>query len=185
MKEEVLKKGPLAMMFEKAVLIFASTPPYNYNPCQKIIDGVYEGEKIAEYLNFELTCPECKPIVEIDRNHQCDHRLGWRPAMHDPEVIGIAKAACGDDDTFQREFMSTVISSADQYINNKYLEHMANSDWFEFKKPPDYIFVSVDPATNGMDMDGVRSFCAFVTCCMVDGVAVVIYIYIHIRYMFL
>lgn len=173
-KPETIRTGPLAMLLQKAVLIFASTPEVNENPCEHIIDGEFNGEKICEYVNFELTCPDCKPICEKNPAHLCDHRPGWRNAMHDPEIIGILQVAIGDADSFQREVMGTQMTSSTRFIPKEYTENMEAAGWYNFKKPPDYIFFSCDPNGSTLNWDDAeRSYYAMVAFAVVEGQVVV------------
>ena len=172
------------MLLQKAVLIFASTPPIGESPCENIKTGISEmdGQPICEVINFELTCPDCKVIAEAIPSHVCDHRIGWRPPMHDPEIMAILKAAYGDADHFSREIMGTQVTLANRYIPKEYIENLEKNDWYDFQKPPDYLFISIDPATNSLNLDGIRSFFAMVTACVVDAqtiVTIYLYIYIH------
>ena len=171
------------MLLQKACLIFASTPAVHESPCIHIKEGVskLDGERICEVINFELTCPECKKIAEINPEHVCDHRIGWRPPMHDPEIIAIAEAAYGNVDHFQREIMGTQVSIANKYIHKESIERLKNDDWYDFKKSPEYLFIAIDPATNSISYDNIRSFFAIVTACMIDGqVVVTLYTYIYL-----
>jgi hypothetical protein len=174
----------MAMMLQKAVMIFASTPAIGESPIEHIKTGVSKltGEPICEVVNFELTCPECKLIQESLTTHVCDHRAGWRPPMHDPEILAILEAAYGPDtDHFSREIYGTQVSLANRYIPKNYIENIERADWYDFKESPDYIYISIDPATNSLHLDGIRSFFAMVTACIVDAQAIVsLYIYIHI-----
>ena len=78
-KPETLRSGVLPMLMQGAVIIYASTPDYGANPCDSIINGMWQGEPITEYVNFKLTCDVCEPIAEIDEDYVCYHRIGWRP----------------------------------------------------------------------------------------------------------
>jgi len=171
------------MLLQKACLIYASTPAIHESPCVHIKEGVskLDNEPICEVINFELTCPECKKIAEINPAHVCDHRIGWRPPMHDPEIVAIAEAAYGNVDHFQREIMGTQVTLANKYIHKEHIKRLRTDDWYEFKAPPDYIMMAIDPATNSLNLDNIRSFFAIVTSCVVDGqivVKLIIYIYI-------
>lgn len=185
-KIETIRTGPLAMLLQKAVLIFASTPEIYENPCEGIINGEYNGEKICEYINFELTCPECRIICEKNQFHVCDHRSGWGSAMRDQEITAISQVAYGNNDSFQREIMGTQMTSSCRYIPKEYIENLEAPVWYTFKKPPDYLFFSCDP--NGSSIyweDAQRSFYAMVVIAMVDGQAIVKYIYIYQYYFFI
>ena len=177
-KPETIRSGPLAMLLQKAVLIFASTPEINGNPCRGITEGEFQGEKVCEYVNFELTCPDCKLICEKNPSHVCDHRPGWRSVMHDPEIIGILQVAMGDPDSFQREVMGTQTTSSIAFIDREYIERLHTVDWYNFKQPPDAIFFCVDPNGASIHWDNAeRSYYAMLSFAIVDGQAVVIFFF--------
>lgn len=173
-KPETIRTGPLAMLLQKAVLIFASTPEINADPCRGIIEGEFQGEKICEYVNFELTCPDCKLICEKNPAHMCEHRQGWRSVMHDPEIVGILKVAMGDDDSFQREVMGTQMMSSSAFIPKEYVESLQQSKWYTFSRRPDYLFFSCDPNGSSLHWENAeRSFYAMVCFAVIDGQAIV------------
>ena len=178
-KEETLRNGPLAMLLQEAVLLFASTPEMHEDPCAGIINGVYHGERICEFLNFKLICPDCELIRERNRSHLCDHRAGWRP-IEDPDLIGMIQVAYGNPESFEREVMAAQVMDTRRFIPNAYLEAMESSDWYRFSRPPDYIFVGIDPGTNSLNFEeGKRSFFGMVTACIVDGQFIVSVSFVH------
>lgn len=178
-KEETLRSGVLPMLMQGAVIIYASTPDYGSNPCESIINGMFQDEPITEYVNFKLTCDLCAPIADIDQDYVCYHRIGWRPPMQDPEIVGITQAAFGNADAFQREVMANQIRTVDSYVRKPYIDHMHASAWFKFEVPPDEIFIAVDPASNSLNWDeGSRSYLGIVSGCFVDGQLVVSFIYV-------
>jgi hypothetical protein len=177
-KPETIRSGPLAMLLQKAVLIFASTPEINDDPCKGIIEGEYNGEKICEYVNFELTCPDCKLICEKNPAHLCDHRQGWRSVMHDPEIVGILQVAMGSPNDFQREVMGTQMTSSSSFIPKEYIESLQQSKWYTFPRRPDYLFFSCDPNGSSLHWENAeRSFYAMVCFAVMDGQAIVSFIY--------
>lgn len=173
------------MLLQKAILIFASTPEENENPLEEIVNATYNGQKVCEYINFQLTCDECKPICNINPGHMCPHRIGWRPPMHDPEIIGISKAAYGDSESFQREIMGTQVKTMNLFIPQDAMDQIRNSKPYKFDTPPDFVIISCDPAGSHTTFeDGQRSKYALVTACIVDAKVVVIYVYILSVYMY-
>lgn len=164
------------MLMQGAVLILTSTPPINESPCDSIKKGMYNGERICNFMNFQLTCDDCMPIVEKNREYKCRHRGGWRPAMHNEEILGICEAAVGDTEVFQREFMATVIKGTNNYFPSDYTKRLRASELYDLKRPPEYLFISIDPASSSVNPDGISSYFAIVTMFFVDGQAVVIYV---------
>lgn len=178
-KEETLRSGVLPMLMQNAVIIYASTPEIGDNPCESIINGIWQGERITEYVNFKLTCEICEPIVEVDEDHVCEHRIGWRPPMQDPEVVGITQAAYGNTDSFQREVMANQIRTVSSYIKSYQIDAIKAAEYFKFKVPPNEVFIAIDPASNSLNWDeGSRSYLAVMSGCFVDGQLVVRHIFL-------
>ena len=137
------------MMSDKAVMIFASTPAIGESPIEHIKTGVSKltGEPICEVVNFELTCPECKLIQESLPRMRGDDRAGWRPPMHDPEILAILEAAYGPDtDHFSRKSTAHRCRWPTGIYPKNYIENIERADWYDFKESPDYIYISIDPA---------------------------------------
>ena len=162
------------MLMQQAIIVYASTPEIGENPCASIINGMWQGEHITEYVNFKLTCELCEAIVEADPDYVCWDRIGWRPPMQDPEIVGITQAAYGNSDAFQREVMANQVRTADSYIRKEYIERMRTAPWYKFEEPPEEIFIGMDPASNSLSWDKAgRSYFAMVTGCFVNGQIVV------------
>ena len=145
----------------------------------RFAEAISRGEPITEYVNFKLTCELCEPIVEVDQDYVCYHRIGWRPPMQDPEIVGITQAAYGNTDAFQREVMANQVRTVDSYIRGEYIKRIETALPFRFETPPDEIFVAIDPASNSLNWDeGSRSYLGIVSGCFVDGQLVVTFLFI-------
>lgn len=172
------------MLLQNACLVLASTPPIHESPCKNIKEGVTtSGDRICDVYNLEMTCGPCKKLQEQNSSILCEHNIGMRPTMHDPEVIEILQAAYGNAESFEREINGVNTLATNRFIPRDNIETLVSSEWYDFKVAPRFVFVSIDPATNVRSENNIRSFFALVTSCIVDGM-VVVYPYILVVFIY-
>lgn len=159
------------MMLQGARLIFASTPEVMESPCKDIIAGKYKGRNICWFINYEFTCPECKTIQDALPGLICPHRIHYRPAHQNPEVLYIARAAYGENSSgFKREIMGTQTTTMNAFIHKHLIRKMRDAPFKPLKVKPRYIFVSLDPSGSTKKSEsGMCSDYAFVTGTYIDG----------------
>ena len=159
------------MMLQGARLLFASTPEVKESACSNIISGTYKGKPICVFINYEFTCPDCKVIEEKLPGLICPHRIHYRPAHQNPEVLYIARAAYGDNSAgFKREIMGTSATSAHSFIDKDKIKALRDAPYRALTSAPRYIFVSIDPSGSTKKSEhGTTSDYAFSTACYVDG----------------
>lgn len=173
-KKKTLESSVLPMLVQSAVLIFASTPEIGENPCESIINGIWNGQNATIFMDFKLTCKYCQPIVEANPTYKCPHHDGWRPMHQDPEIVAMTQAVYGNSESYQREIFATQVRTREAFIAQRYIDELRTAPWFVFSKQPEELFIAIDPASSTLNFDSEsRSLFAVVAGCFVDGQLVV------------
>ena len=146
--EEVIQNGPLAQLAMNAYIVLASTPPRGKSGIQNIIDGrLPNGKRVCLTLDYEFECPTCKEIRKELEEYMCPHRMHWRPPQQTMERIMIAKACFGkSSQAFGAEYMATEMKGGNIFVPEEYIEMLADSEPIHNCSPPQYVYVSYDPA---------------------------------------
>jgi hypothetical protein len=106
---ESIRNGPLAMLGQDSVIIFASTPATGASGIQTVLDAEHPpGKKICNSVDLEFNCPDCKKIQYTDPGFLCECRLHLRPFQQSLHALMIARAAYGEEsDAYRREMLGS------------------------------------------------------------------------------
>lgn len=149
-----MEYGVYAMFLQNAHAIFASTPAIGFTPCKALIEGdPVTGEKICTYFNMQWICDACLKLKDLNPSIVCWHRLFWRPAIHNPEVLRICQIAYGKGSSnYDREIMGTQVDVSGRFISKRHLQSLSTRKPWKFAKPPRFLYVAVDPSGSTTNM---------------------------------
>lgn len=118
--KQSIQNGPLAMLAQNAYIIMACTPPRGPSGIEGILNGILpDGRAVCKVMDYKFTCPDCMPILKINKDYECMHRKNWRPSYQSEGRIATARACFGEDDfAFNPEMNGLTVSAGTQYISD-------------------------------------------------------------------
>lgn len=106
------------------------------------------GEPLFHVIHLGLAC---QPCMDAGKGSVCPHKRSEQPAWKPNRLSEMLRILMGDkdQDTFEREQLGMATASSQSIYRREWVKRFMERPLHEFKRPPRYAFVTLDPSGGG------------------------------------